>query len=393
MMTADRLCAYIVRLLQAPVRIYDPGGEKLRMYMGGGEQQDVLDLDRELLSALLEKGREMNPALHLEANEVIYSVISSRDSVYIMGPCCLSRDPVSAATSLVKRHRMDPVRPYRLPRVPLYCFEEYTAMLFEALTGGTVEIEELSLRCFCDGPFEQALNEKVHRVFHSLHETAAAHNPYSQEAREQENIRTGNLEGLYKSFQESCAGAVGKLSPDPLRHAQNLAIVLITLASRSAIAGGLLPETAFSMSDAFIQRTEELRNVGEAVAIGRQAEVAYCTAVRDLRDSTSALVARCKTLVHQRLYTKLTVKDLARELGVTSSYLSEKFIQEEGIRLKSYIAREKVEAAKDQLVYSQSTYEAVAFSLAFSSQSHFGQTFKRWTGLTPKEYREAYGGG
>ena len=87
------------------------------------------------------------------------------------------------------------------------------------------------------------------------------------------------------------------------------------------------------------------------------------------------------------------MKDLARELGVTSSYLSEKFIQEEGIRLKSYIAREKVEAAKDQLVYSQSTYEAVAFSLAFSSQSHFGQTFKRWTGLTPKEYREAYGGG
>ena len=38
-------------------------------------------------------------------------------------------------------------------------------------------------------------------------------------------------------------------------------------------AYGLLPEIAYSMSDAFIQRLEELRNPGEALALARQAEV------------------------------------------------------------------------------------------------------------------------
>lgn len=59
-------------------------------------------------------------------------------------------------------------------------------------------------------------------------------------------------------------------SHDPLRQAKNLDIVLITLAGRSAIQGGLLPEIAFSMPDAFIQRAKELTNLGEAQALGRR---------------------------------------------------------------------------------------------------------------------------
>ena len=48
-------------------------------------------------------------------------------------------------------------------------------------------------------------------------------------------------------------GKVGTLAADPLRHEKNMAIVLVVLGCRSAIAGGLLPEVAFSMSDASTQ--------------------------------------------------------------------------------------------------------------------------------------------
>jgi AraC-like DNA-binding protein len=41
-------------------------------------------------------------------------------------------------------------------------------------------------------------------------------------------------------------------------------------------------------------------------------------------------------------------------------------------------------------MYSAYSYVQIASYLGFASQSHFGQTFKKITGMTPKSYREAY---
>lgn len=56
------------------------------------------------------------------------------------------------------------------------------------------------------------------------------------------------------------------------------------------------------------------------------------------------------------------------------------------MRLTDYIIREKISSAKAQLAYTNDSYGTIAFSFGFSSQSHFGQAFKKWTGMTPKEY-------
>ena len=229
-------------------------------------------------------------------------------------------------------------------------------------------------------------------VFYDLRETNTVHNPYSQELREQESIRTGDLEGLYRAFQESYTGQVGTLSRDPLRHAKNIAIVLIALASRSAIAGGLLPEIAYTMSDAFIQQAEELTSVGEVGALCRKTEIEYCAAVARLTESggQKPLINRCKALISERLHTHLSVKALASLLDITPEYLSRLFLKEEGIKLTEYILREKVRLAKNQLIYTNDSYEAVAHSLGFATQSHFGQVFKKYAGMTPRQYREQH---
>ena len=393
MLTTERLCTRIIRLLHAPIRVYDAAGNQTAIYVDHGEQQDVLSCDEEYLAMLLEKGRREAPILHLEAEEIVYGAVRDGETVYLLGPCCVGRDPVAAARRLVRRHGMDPRKPYRVSGVYLYDFVELLLTLHEQLNDGKMESNELLLRSFCDRRFEQAMQEKVHQVFYTLQESAAVHNPYDQELREQESIRTGDLEALYRSFAETYVGKIGVLSHDPLRHAKNLAIVLITLASRSAITGGVLPEVAFSMSDAFVQRVEELNNVGEAVALGKQAEVEFCTAVRDLSSSRghSALTAQCKALIVQQLHSRLPVKELARQLEVTPDHLSHLFVREEGIKLTDYITREKITAAKKHLAYTDDSYGSLAFSLGFSSQSHFGQAFKKWAGMTPKQYRERYG--
>ncbi len=82
-------------------------------------------------------------------------------------------------------------------------------------------------------------------------ERRKAHNPIRQERREQESIRRGDLQALEESINESYGGEIGNVSKDVLRHYKNIAIWVISSASRSAIQGGVTPEKALSMCDSF----------------------------------------------------------------------------------------------------------------------------------------------
>lgn len=392
MIDIARLCTRIIRLIHTPVRVYDEAGKSISVYVDNNEQQDPLACDEVLLRNLLYQRRLDCPNLYLDGNDIIYGIIWNGENTYILGPCCLGRDPVAAARRLVRQHGMDRKRPYRIPFTALTDFSEVLLSLFECLTGIMMDASELYLRTLCDQKFEQGLYEKVQQVFYTLQENKAVHNPYSQELMEQDSIRTGDLEGLYRSFQIPYVGEVGRLSKDPLRWTKNMAVVVTTLASRSAIQGGLLPELAFSMSDAFIQHAEELNSVGEVYTLIRQIEVEYCQAVAKLTKNTtqSTLITRCKGLIAQRLHSRLMIKELAEELGVSRKYLTQLFLKEEGMPPTDYILQEKIRDAKSQLAYGGHSYEAIALSLGFASQSHFGQVFKKQTGLTPKQYRENY---
>ena len=43
--------------------------------------------------------------------------------------------------------------------------------------------------------------------------------------------------------------------------------------------------------------------------------------------------------------------------------------------------------AKEYLERQELSLDEVAFSLGYAEQSSFGRAFKRWTGMTPQNYR------
>lgn len=160
---------------------------------------------------------------------------------------------------------------------------------------------------------QKNLRQSVQKLSVDLHGNERHHNSYDQEQREQECIRQGDMEGLYRSFQELEQEKVGIVSRDPLRNIKDVSIAVIALASRSAISGGLPAETAFSMSDIFIRQVEAQtteRNVGELL---RKSEMEFCLAVKERFTSASsnAAVIRCRDIISQKIHMKITVKDPA----------------------------------------------------------------------------------
>lgn len=227
----------------------------------------------------------------------------------------------------------------------------------------------------------------------NLRENEQTHNSYDQERREQACVRRGDVEGLKQTIAELAEDRLGVLSKDSLRNLKDIAIVVITLSSRSAIEGGLPPETAFSMTDVFIQQVEEEQDIDKIKPLYRKAEQEFCLAVRNnvhVRTATP-LVFRCRNLIAQNIHKKLTVTDLAQELHTNPDYLSQLFSREEGLSLSEYIAKEKVKYVAKELMFSDKPINDIAASLNYSSQSHLGRVFKKITGMTPQQYRKIYG--
>jgi len=74
---------------------------------------------------------------------------------------------------------------------------------------------------------------------------------------------------------------------------------------------------------------------------------------------------------------------LSDEIHYEYNYLSNLFSSVEGITLEQYIIRQKIERAKELLLYDELTLSEIASRLGYSSVAHLSSQFKKITGFTP----------
>lgn len=89
--------------------------------------------------------------------------------------------------------------------------------------------------------------------------------------------------------------------------------------------------------------------------------------------------------------TDIKVAEIADHFGYNRRYLSEFFKGIAGFSLKQYILLEKIDLAKYLLCETNDNINDIAYSLGFNDSHGFMKVFKRLVGLTPTEYRNAYG--
>lgn len=236
-------------------------------------------------------------------------------------------------------------------------FFSYRDLEPELLTGAPASSREW---VYAD-QVQRSLRKRVQSISVDLHESEQHHNSYEQEVREQECIRRGDLEGLYRSIHELEQDKVGVVSSDPVRNLKDVAIAVVSLACRSAIQGGISPETAFTMVDAYIRQIEEQSEWAKVGELLRKSEVEFCLAVREKHStaSTNAIVRQCRNLISRRINTKLTVKELAQELNINADYLSQLFSREEGMPLSEYISRERIQIASKELIFTDRPFDDI----------------------------------
>lgn len=79
---------------------------------------------------------------------------------------------------------------------------------------------------------------------------------------------------------------------------------------------------------------------------------------------------------------------LSSKLHHEYTYLSSLFSSVEGRTIESFFIHQRIEKAKELLVYAEKTLSEIADALDYSSVAHLSAQFKKVTGLTPSHFRE-----
>jgi len=101
-------------------------------------------------------------------------------------------------------------------------------------------------------------------------------------------------------------------------------------------------------------------------------------------------VEHAKEVLHSRVGERVLLNEIAREVGVTPTYLTQQFTRREGVPLYQYFLRLRLTRALAELPHCDDIIQ-LAFELGFSSHSHFTKIFRETLGLTPSEYRSTIG--
>lgn len=79
---------------------------------------------------------------------------------------------------------------------------------------------------------------------------------------------------------------------------------------------------------------------------------------------------------------------LSEEVHHEYTYLSSLFSSVEGRTIENYFIEQRIEKAKELLVYGELSLLEIAGALEYSSAAHLSAQFKKVTGLTPGYFRE-----
>ena len=83
-----------------------------------------------------------------------------------------------------------------------------------------------------------------------------------------------------------------------------------------------------------------------------------------------------------------SIQQLATEMNMNANYLGRIFKSEIGKPYTTYITELRIEKAKEMLASGNLSIGEIATSLGFNDYFYFLKSFKRVTGMTPKQYRQ-----
>ncbi len=106
------------------------------------------------------------------------------------------------------------------------------------------------------------------------------------------------------------------------------------------------------------------------------------------KNKISPLIQQAMAWMEERLATSYGVEEVADVVEMSISAFHKRFLREAGFTPAEYRTRRRIQKAKEMLRWERCSITAVAYALGFSTSQYFATVFKKYVGLSPREYRK-----
>ena len=165
------------------------------------------------------------------------------------------------------------------------------------------------------------VNEKKLRYMEYIHrEHADRHHTHTEDMYQYDLLRMGDPRAVAEGVKMFSSNLTGHISNDPLRNYKYLFVASITLASRSAIAGGMDAERAYNISDLYILKMDTLQTVEEVKALHAEMFAFYTREMAALDKATvySKPIILCIDYIYNHLHETIPANLISSNLIMIS---------------------------------------------------------------------------
>lgn len=381
-------CTIFHETMNCPIHLYVNGKKVF------GLPSDVFPFTEYHHTALF--GTDKYIAYCISESSLFYSLVKSRETDHsiLIGPYAFHPCTHTDILNIMKEYSIPQALTQEVTDYFHYAGNGLLSYFFKMmqLVNFFLNREKIDMERYLQIYSESDKNEIAGKHSEALAETKEQqtyHNTYQLEKEIYKKVEEGDISYFGKSRQDSKNMHMGRIADNNLRQVKNIFIVSATLSTRAAIAGGLSTETAFQLSDEYIQTMERQNSIETINRLGSTMLRDFAERVNASRIPNGLSKEVYNSIQYIQLHTNsaITVQSVADSIGISRSYLSKRFKAELGFDISSFIMRCKLEEARSLLSFTDKSLVEISNYLCFSSQSYFTNVFKGKYGITPREYR------
>lgn len=167
-------------------------------------------------------------------------------------------------------------------------------------------------------------------------------------------------------------------------------INLSSIVARKLLDNQVPAKKAFAFNYACADMIENKMKDAEFLQFADELIEFYVDFIADRKQPTfkHQTVNKVIMYINDELENDLTVESIASKFHISTSHLSRIFREHVGITLVEYLNVRRVEESQYYLRHTNKSITSISEQFHFCNQSYFTRIFKKYTGVTPKHFRD-----
>ena len=125
------------------------------------------------------------------------------------------------------------------------------------------------------------------------------------------------------------------------------------------------------------------------VLISRALKMEWENSIKGKSSKLNEVIQASVNYINNNYERDISLKDISKYVFLSRSYFAKAFKEITGISPINYLIKARIDRAKELLTGTNQRAGDIAISVGFSNQQRFNEIFKKYTGMTPLQYRKS----